>query len=87
MKKPPAQTAAKERPLLVEGVEVKLSDFPVSITGFGEIGSRSVVQMTAEVSGKVTMIHPRLETGEIIEKGEDLIEAIGEGAPAIAQSN
>ena len=73
MKKPPAQTAEVERPLMVEGVEVKYSDFPVRISGFGEVRSRSVISISAEVSGKVKAIHSRLEVGEIVEKGEVLI--------------
>ena len=73
MKKPPAQAAEVERPLLVDGVQVKYSDFPVRISGFGEVRSRSVVSISAEVSGKVKAVHSRLEVGEIVEKGEVLI--------------
>lgn len=73
MKKPPVQISAVERPLPVKGVQVKYSDFPVRLTGFGEVGSRSVVPLSAEVSGRVTKVHPRLEPGEVIEKNEVLV--------------
>ena len=73
MKKPPVQTAAVERSILVEGVQVAYSNFPVSVSGFGEVRSRSVVPISAEISGKVIAVHPRLEVGEVIEKGEVLV--------------
>jgi multidrug efflux system membrane fusion protein len=73
MKKPPVQTAVVERSILVEGVQVAYSNFPVSVSGFGEVRSRSVVPISAEISGKVIAVHPRLEVGEVIEKGEVLV--------------
>jgi len=73
MKKPPVQTDAVERPLPVEGLTVEYSDFPVNVIGFGEVRSRSVIPLSAEVSGRVTNVHPRLEAGEVIEKGEVLV--------------
>jgi RND family efflux transporter MFP subunit len=73
MKKPPVQTAAVERSILVEAVQVTYSNFPVRVSGFGEVRSRSVVPISAEISGKVTAVHPRLEVGEVIEKGEVLV--------------
>ncbi len=73
MKKPPAQIAATERSILVEGMQVAYSNFPVSVSGFGQIRSRSIVPISAEISGKVTAVHPRLEVGEVIEKGEVLV--------------
>lgn len=73
MKKPPVQTAAVERAIPVEGVQVAQSTFPVTISGFGEVRSLLIVPISAEVSGKVTAVHPRLEVGEVIEKGEVLV--------------
>jgi len=73
MKKPPVQTTARERPLTVDGIEVSLTDFPVRVSGFGEVRSRSVVPISAEVSGRVTAVHPRLHVGEVINEGEVLI--------------
>ena len=73
MKKQPVQAVAVGRPLPVEGVQVELSDFSVQVAGFGEVHSRLIVPLSAEVSGKVTTVHPRLELGEVIEKGEVLV--------------
>lgn len=73
MKKPPVQSAAVERPLPVEGMTVEYRSFPVNVTGFGEVRSRTVIPLSAEVSGRVTTVHPRLEAGEVIEKGEVLV--------------
>ena len=47
MKKPPVQTVAVERSILVEGLQVAYSNFPVRVSGFGEVRSRSVVPISA----------------------------------------
>lgn len=73
LKKPPAQNHAGERPLPVEAVRVMPVDVPIEVSGFGEIKSRTIVPLSAEVSGKITSIHPRLEAGEIIKQGEIIL--------------
>lgn len=73
MKKPPVKAPIVERAIPVEGIVARKSDFPVQVSGFGEVGSRSVVTLSSEVAGKVISIHPRLEVGEIIEKDEVLV--------------
>lgn len=70
MKKPPAEVKYEERPLRVEAVRVEPEDVPVVITGYGEMKALDVVSIAAEVSGTIVEIHPRLELGEIIPKGE-----------------
>lgn len=74
MKKPPARNHDGERSLAVEAVTVDPENVQILITGFGEIDSRTIVPLSAEVSGKVTSIHPRLEAGEIIPQGEVLLK-------------
>ncbi len=72
LKKPPAEAAVGERPILIEAELVQKSDFPVSITGYGEVQARNTVSIAPEVAGKVVAVHPRLEVGEIIPAGEVL---------------
>ena len=70
MKKPPMEAATRERRLKVEAIRMSPADYPVTITGYGEITSRTRVVISAEIAGKVVEVHPRLEVGEIIPAGE-----------------
>jgi len=72
MKKPPRQVEARERALPVEVLQVKKEQVPVMVSGYGEIRSRSVVPLSAEVSGHITSIHDNLEVGAVIPRGEVL---------------
>ena len=74
LKKPPVETNIIEKPLRVQGLKATLENIPVFITGFGEVSALNVVVISPEVSGKIVRVHPRLETGEIIAKGETLFE-------------
>ena len=74
MKTPPAEAKNGERPLRVEAVQIEQEDVPVFITGYGEVKALNVVPIAPEVSGKIVKIHPRLEAGEMIPKGEILFE-------------
>ena len=58
----------------VEVIEVEQEDVPLFITGYGEVKALNVVPIAPEVPGKIIMIHPRLEVGEIIPKGEVLFK-------------
>ena len=69
-KKPPKEVVSKERPLLVTTVQAVYEDVAVMMSGYGEATPLNVVAISPEVSGTVVQIHPRLEAGEIIEKGE-----------------
>ena len=44
-------------------------DVAVSIQGFGEVKPLNTVSIAPEVAGTIVAVHPRLEVGEIIEKG------------------
>ena len=72
MRQPPAKVIPKERPLSVEVQKAELENVPVIITGYGEVKALDVVSISSEVSGKVIYLHPRLEAGEVISKGEVL---------------
>jgi RND family efflux transporter MFP subunit len=74
LKTPPVESKNSERPLRVEALQVKQEDVPVFINGYGEVKTLNVVPISPEVSGKIVKIHPRLETGEIIPKGEILFK-------------
>lgn len=70
MKREPLQTTATERALPVEGIAIYPEDVPVAISGFGQVRALDIVEITAEVSGVVVTVHPRLERGEVIGAGE-----------------
>jgi len=74
LKKDPAQAVLKEKPLLVDVVEARLEDIPVSITGYGEVKALNSVSISSEISGKITYINSRLEPGEIIPSGDILFK-------------
>ena len=69
-KKVPTQAEIIERPLKVEVADAVFSSVPVIIEGHGELSSTRTVDIAAEVAGTVVEIHPRLQTGAIINKGE-----------------
>jgi RND family efflux transporter MFP subunit len=72
MKKPPAEARLDERPLHVEVWPARSQDVPVIISGYGEARPLDMVTISPEVSGRIVMIHPQLEAGEIIPQGEVL---------------
>jgi len=74
LKTPPAEAKNGERPLRVEALQVEQKDIPVFITGHGEVKALNVISIAPEVPGKIVKIHPRLEVGEIIPKGEVLFK-------------
>lgn len=70
MKKPPTEAKPEELVLKVDAVKARLENITVSIFGYGEAQPLNSVSISPEVSGRVVNIHPRLEPGEIIKKGE-----------------
>jgi RND family efflux transporter MFP subunit len=72
LKKPPAEAKIEEKPLRVEIVQVTPEQVPVFLSGYGEAKALTVVSIASEVSGRVIDIHPRLKTGEQVEKNEIL---------------
>ena len=69
-KKAPSQIAPVERALRVEAVTATFQSVPVEIESHGELRSIRMVEIAAEVAGSVVEVHPRLQTGEVIGKGE-----------------
>ena len=72
LKKPPAQAPQRERALSVRTVLVQAETVPVVISGYGEITSRSIVTLPAEIAGRITSVHDDLQVGAVIEKDEIL---------------
>lgn len=71
-KKPPVEAKIEERSLQVEANRMEPVDYPIVITGYGEVHALKEVTISPEVSGTLVGIHPRLHTGEIIPRGEVL---------------
>jgi RND family efflux transporter MFP subunit len=69
-KKAPVQAAQVERPLKVEVVSADFKDVPVQIEAHGELRSIRMVEIAAEVAGSIVEVHPKLQTGEVIARGE-----------------
>jgi len=74
LKKPPVETETGEIPIQVDTITVAKHDYPVIISGYGEVRSLNEVPVASEISGKVVAVHPRLEPGEIIPAGELLFK-------------
>lgn len=74
MKKPPKQAQYEEPAIKVETVTARPEDVQVHIQGFGEVGPLNTVRIAPEVSGRIVAIHPRLETGEIVQQGDTLFK-------------
>ncbi len=70
MKKPPRQVEAVERPLAVQVLQVHPQQVPVVLSGFGELKSRSVVPVSAEVSGRVVSTLDDLQVGSVVDRGQ-----------------
>jgi RND family efflux transporter MFP subunit len=70
MKKKPSELAFHEPSLQVEALAAEFEEVPVLLKGYGEVKTLNVVSISSEVSGTVFEIHPRLEAGEIISKGD-----------------
>jgi RND family efflux transporter MFP subunit len=73
MKKPPVQAQVTEQALPVQVMTVQPEEVTVVISGFGEIRSRTLLPLSAEVSGRITTVHPQLEAGGVINRGEVLL--------------
>lgn len=80
MKKTPRHTAPGEHALPVEVVAVQPGQVTISLEGYGEIRSRTRVEISAEVSGRVVAVYGQenggrsdLESGVEVQAGEVLL--------------
>ena len=74
IRKPPPQMPHQEPTLQVEVLDAKPENIPVFITGYGEVKVLNEVSIAPEVSGKIVKVHPRLDEGEVISKGEIIFQ-------------
>ncbi|HEB70246.1 MAG TPA: efflux RND transporter periplasmic adaptor subunit, partial [Desulfobulbus sp.] len=58
----------------VEVLRVQPVDFPVTISGYGDVVARTAVTLSAEVSGRITFKRDLLLAGRVVEKGAVLFE-------------
>jgi RND family efflux transporter MFP subunit len=70
LKKPPPERPPAETALPVEVMEVRPGQYPVTLTGYGELTSRRIVTLSAEVRGRIIREHDRLLPGLLVKKGE-----------------
>ena len=93
LKKPPAEAVVTEKPMRVQGLEADFEDVNVFINGYGEVQPLDIVNLAPEVSGSIVHVHPRLEVGEVIPRGETLFKiddrnyraTLAEARAAVAQ--
>ncbi|MDA1044529.1 MAG: hypothetical protein O3C57_04825 [Verrucomicrobia bacterium] len=71
-KRAPQVREVTQRELLVEGIIAEPETHEVSIRGFGELRVLNTVDITAQISGLVTAVHPRLDVGAVLHEGEHL---------------
>lgn len=70
VKKPPSEIKASEKSVRVETMEATPENVPVFITGYGDVKIVDAVRIAPEVSGKVLEIHPAMEVGEVVSRGD-----------------
>lgn len=87
MKTTPAKKNFKEKPLKVVTMEAKVETFVPALKGYGEVKAVQVVTLSSEIGGKIEQIHPRLEVGEFLKKGEELIRIDTKDAELAINSN
>jgi len=73
-KKPPDEAQSQELALQVEAIRMHPENAPIAITGYGEVHPLHVVAIAPEVAGTIVALHPRLDAGEIIPRGETLFK-------------
>lgn len=74
LKKTPHRQQPQQQGVLVDVIELKQSDFQVTVHATGTVRAAQEVALVPEVSGKVIWISPQLVTGGLFKKGETLIK-------------
>ncbi len=74
MKKPPSENVVQESKIKVRTVIAESENVDVFIKGFGEVIALKTVNLAPEIGGKLVRIHPRMEVGEMVKRGELLFE-------------
>ncbi len=74
LKEEPKRIDMKEQPIHVAVLAVQPESPTIMVAGYGTAHNLNTVSLAAEVPGTVVEVHPRLERGEIIPKGEVLFK-------------
>ena len=69
-----AQPRRERKPVETRVRELKREDYQVKIPSQGNVRAHGLVNLTAEVAGKVQAIHPPFEEGAFFAKGDILLE-------------
>ncbi|SMC25018.1 RND family efflux transporter, MFP subunit [Desulfacinum hydrothermale DSM 13146] len=72
LKKPPVEAVETEQALKVQAMRAVYEDVPVVLRGHGNAAPVDTATLSSQVSGTVVFVHPRLDVGEIIPKGDVL---------------
>ncbi len=74
LKKTPQRQKPQQQGVLVDVIELKQSDFQVTVHATGTVRAAQEVALVPEVSGKIIWISPQLVDGGRFKKGETLIK-------------
>jgi multidrug efflux pump subunit AcrA (membrane-fusion protein) len=71
-KKAPAEASIPmgPAPITAATIRVEPMDYQVTLNGFGVVRTKHTVTLKTEISGRILEVHPDLEVGNIISKGE-----------------
>lgn len=73
LRKTPPVTEDEPLVLHAEAMVVELEDVPTVIRGYGTARPHRIGEVSAEVSGRVLELHPRLNRGVVVEEGTVLL--------------
>ena len=73
MAKPPSTEEPEETVVRAKARRLQPEDTHVILTGLGTLRAKQRRTLSAEVGGRIVEVHPRLEAGNLIPKGEVLI--------------
>lgn len=73
-KQPPQLSDMAEPVRVVRAMKIVRTNFVPIARGFGVVQPAQVWKAISQVSGRIISMHPRLKDGEIIEKGESLLQ-------------
>lgn len=73
-KQPPALSELSEKEQTVRIMNIEQTDFVPVAQGFGEVRPAQIWKAIAQVSGRIISTHERLQDGEIIQQGEQLLK-------------
>lgn len=72
-RKAPPRTERPSPGPLVEVMEVRAEDVPVTVTGQGQVGAKVAVDLVPQVGGRVVYVSPSLVAGGFFRAGETLL--------------